>query len=298
MVEPMRTEDLSPRFEDLDAWSSLEAVHAMFEGQLSAVAAVREALPDIVAAGEAAAARLAEDGRLVYVGAGTSGRIGVQDGAELSPTFDWPEERVVFAIAGGNRALSASTEGAEDDCDAATRALARHAIGARDVVIGLAASGTTPYTIEFLRGARVRGALTVAVANNPSTPLLASAEHPIFVATGPEVLAGSTRMKAGTAQKVVLNLFSTLVMIRLGRVYRGMMVGMRSRNAKLLRRATAMIIHLARCDAETANEAFEAADGDVKLAVLLARGIDVETAKTLIRRSRGHLRSALSQHKA
>jgi N-acetylmuramic acid 6-phosphate etherase len=294
----MRTEDLSPRFEDLDAWSSLEAVHAMFEGQLSAVAAVRPSLPDIVAAGEAAAVRLAEGGRLVYAGAGTSGRIGVQDGAELSPTFDWPEERVVFAIAGGERALRASSEGAEDDRDAAKRALSHFAIGARDVVIGLAASGATPYTVEFIEGARGRGALTVAIANNPGGPLLASAEHPIFVDTGPEVLAGSTRMKAGTAQKVVLNLFSTLVMIRLGRVYRGLMVEMRTRNAKLLRRATAMIMHLAHCDDETAREAFEAADGEVKLAILLARGIDVDTARTLIRRSRGHLRSVLAHHRA
>ena len=292
----MRTEDRSPRFEDLDAWPSLEAVHAMFEGQLSAAAAVREALPAIVKAGEAAAARLAEDGRLIYAGAGTSGRIGVQDGAELSPTFDWPEERVAFAIAGGERAVRASAEGAEDDRDAAKRALQHLGVGARDVAIGLAASGTTPYTVEFVQGARARGALTVAIVNNPAAPLLASAEHPICVETGPEVLAGSTRMKAGTAQKIVLNLFSTLVMIRLGRVYRGLMVEMRSRNAKLLRRATAMVGHLAHCDDQTAREAFEAADGNVKLAVLLARGIDVDTAKTLIRRSRGHLRSALAYH--
>jgi N-acetylmuramic acid 6-phosphate etherase len=294
----MRTEDRSARFEDLDAWSSLEAVHAMFEGQLSAVAAVRAALPDIVKAGEAAAAWLADGGRLVYAGAGTSGRIGVQDGAELSPTFDWPEERVVFAIAGGERALRCSAEGAEDDRDAAKRTLAHFAISVRDIVIGLAASGATPYTIEFLRGARDRGALTVAIANNPGAPLLEAAEHAILVETGPEVLAGSTRMKAGTAQKVVLNLFSTLVMIRLGRVYRGLMVGMRARNAKLLRRATAMISHLAHCDDETAQQAFDAADGDLKVAVLLARGIDVETAKALIRRSRGHLRSVLAHHKA
>ncbi len=293
----MRTEDRSPRFEDLDAWPSLEAVHAMFEGQLSAVAAVREALPAIVKAGEAAAARLAEDGRLIYAGAGTSGRIGVQDGAELSPTFDWPEERVVFAIAGGERALSASAEGAEDDRDAAKRALRHFGIGARDVAIGVAASGTTPYTVEFVQGARARGALTVAIANNPAAPLLASAEHPICVETGPEVLAGSTRMKAGTAQKIVLNLFSTLVMIRLGRVYRGLMVDMRARNAKLVRRAAAMVSHLAHCDEETAKRAFDAADGDLKVAVLLARGIDAETARTLIRRSRGHLRSALAHHK-
>jgi N-acetylmuramic acid 6-phosphate etherase len=292
----MRTEDLSPRFEDLDAWSSLEAVHAMFEGQLSAVAAARDVLPAIVKAGEAAAGRLAEGGRLIYAGAGTSGRIGVQDGAELSPTFNWPEERVAFAIAGGERALSVCAEGAEDDRDAASRALAHCAVGARDVAIGLAASGATPYTVEFVRGARGRGALTIAIANNPATPLLAAAEHPICVETGPEVVAGSTRMKAGTAQKVVLNLLSTLVMIRLGRVYRGLMVDMRTRNAKLVRRATHMVGHLAHCDAESAKRAFEAAGGDLKLAVLLARGFDIDTATTLIRRSGGRLRSALAEH--
>jgi N-acetylmuramic acid 6-phosphate etherase len=291
----MRTEDASPRYEDLDAWSSLEAVHAMFEGQLSAVAAVRHALPDIVRAGEAAAARLAEDGRLVYVGAGTSGRIGVQDGAELSPTFDWPEDRVVFAIAGGERALCASAENAEDDCEAAQRALTHFAVGASDVVIGLAASGATPYTTTFVQGARDRGALTVSIANNPGAPLLASAEYPILVDTGPEIPAGSTRMKAGTAQKVVLNLLSTLVMIRLGRIYRGMMIDMRARNAKLVRRATKIVSHLAHCDGDTARSAIDAADGDLKLAVLLARGIDLDTAKTLIQQNGGHLRPILSQ---
>jgi N-acetylmuramic acid 6-phosphate etherase len=294
----MCTEDASPRYEDLDAWSSLEAVHAMFEGQLSAVAAVREALPDIVRAGEAAAARLTEDGRLVYVGAGTSGRIGVQDGAELSPTFDWPEDRVVFAIAGGERALRASAENAEDDCEAAQRALTHFAVGPRDVVIGLAASGATPYTTTFVQGARDRGALTVSIANNPGAPLLASAEYPILVDTGPEIPAGSTRMKAGTAQKVVLNLLSTLVMIRLGRIYRGMMIDMRARNAKLVRRATKMVSHLAHCDGDTARSAIDAADGDLKLAVLLAGGIDLDTAKTLIQRTGGHLRPILSQDKA
>lgn len=291
----MRTEDASPRYEDLDAWSSLEAVHAMFEGQLSAVAAVRQALPDIVRAGEAAAARLAEGGRLVYVGAGTSGRIGVQDGAELSPTFDWPEDRVVFAIAGGERALHTSTEDAEDDCDAAQRTVTHLAVGPRDVVIGLAASGATPYTTTFVQGARDRGALTVSIANNPGAPLLASAEYPILVDTGPEIPAGSTRMKAGTAQKVVLNLLSTLVMIRLGRIYRGMMIDMRARNTKLVRRAAKMVSHLAHCDGDTARSAIDAADGDLKLAVLLARGIDLDTAKTLIQQNGGHLRPILSQ---
>ena len=292
----MRTEEHESPLCRSRRLAEFDAVHAMFEGQLSAVAAVRAALPQIAAAGEAAAARLADGGRLVYAGAGTSGRIGVQDGAELSPTFGWPEERVVFAIAGGDRALSASAEGAEDDGEAAKSALADLAIGAPDVVVGVAASGATPYTLEFVRGARNRGALAVGIANNPNSPLIELAEHPILIDTGPEVLAGSTRMKAGTAQKVVLNLFSTLVMIRLGRVYRGLMVDMRIGNAKLVGRATTMVGHLAQCDDETAQRAFDAAEGDVKLAALLAKGVDVATAKALLRRSRGDLRSALARH--
>jgi N-acetylmuramic acid 6-phosphate etherase len=294
----MRTEDLSRRFEDLDAWSSLEAIHAMFEGQLSAVAAVREVLPAIAEAGEAAAERLAVGGRLIYAGAGTSGRIGVQDGAELTPTFDWPEDRIAFAIAGGERALCASTENAEDDRDGAKRALAHLAVGPGDVTIALAASGATPYTVEFVQGARSRGALTIAIASNPGAPLLAAAQHPICIDTGPEVVAGSTRMKAGTAQKVALSLLSTLTMIRLGRVYRGLMVDMRASNAKLLRRATHMIGHLAHCDEETAKRALDTANGDLKLAVLLARGIEIGAARTLINRNGGRLRSALAEHKA
>ena len=293
----MRTEDASPRYEDLDAWSSLEAVHAMFEGQLSAVAAVRAALLNIVSAGDAAAQRLTGDGRIVYAGAGTSGRIGVQDGAELSPTFGWPVERVAFAIAGGEGALLASVEYAEDDCDAARSALARLAVGSGDVVIGLAASGATPYTTTFVQGARGSGALTIAIANNRGAPLLAAAEHPILVETGPEIPAGSTRMKAGTAQKVVLNLLSTLVMIRLGRVYRGLMIDMKARNAKLVRRGTKMVSRLADCDDDIARNAIDATDGDLKLAVLLAKGIDLETAKTLIEQAGGHLRPILSEDK-
>lgn len=293
-TEAMRTEDVSARFADIEAWSSLEAAHAIFEGQLSAVAAVREALPSIVEAAEAASLRLAEEGRIVYCGAGTSGRIGAQDGVELSPTFGWPEERVAFALAGGARALTASAEGAEDDREAAKHELAQLAVGSADVVIGLAASGATPYTVEFVAGARDQGALTIGVANNSDSPLLQSAEHSICVSTGAEVLAGSTRMKAGVAQKVVLSLLSTLIMMRLGRVYRGMMVDMRARNEKLAQRAAGIVARLAHCDEESARRAFETA-GDVKLAVLLARGFDLESAEALIRQGGGRLGAALTE---
>ena len=161
---------------------------------------------------------LQRDGRIVYVGAGTSGRIGVQDGTELPPTFGWPPDRLIFAMAGGLGALTQTAEGAEDDKGAGYSALADVTISPDDVVIEIAASGTTPYTIGALRAATQAGAMTIALSNNPGAPLFDVARHRILVNTGPEVIAGSTRMKAGTAQKIVLNLFSSAVMIRLGRV--------------------------------------------------------------------------------
>ena len=199
----------------------------------STAAAVRGALKAIAAAVDDAVPALQRGGRLVYAGAGTSGRIGVQDGAELPPTYDWPSDRLVFAMAGGHGALLQSVEGAEDNEAEGVRAVAEAKIGADDVVIGIAASGTTPYTIGVLRAASAAGAVTIAVANNPGAPLFEVARHRIMVETGTEAIAGSTRMKAGTAQKIVLNLFSTALMVKLGRVYRGLMVHMRARNAKL-----------------------------------------------------------------
>ena len=208
----MPTEDVSARFADLDGWPTRDSVEAMFEAQLAAVAAVRPALGAIADAADEAAAALHRGGRLVYAGAGTSGRVGVQDGAELPPTFDWPFERLVFAMAGGQGALVKSAEGAEDDEAAGARAMDEALIGPDDVVIGVAASGTTPYTVAAVRRAAERGAVTVGVANNAGAPLLAVARHKVLAETGAEVVAGSTRMKAGTAQKVVLNLFSTAVL--------------------------------------------------------------------------------------
>ena len=197
----MPTEDVSARYVDLDDWPTLDAVEAMFEGQLSAVAAVRPALRAIAAAADEAAEALRRGGRLVYAGAGTSGRVAVQDGAELPPTFDWPLEQLVFAMAGGAGALMKSAEGAEDDAADAIAKVDAAGIGPNDVVIGLAASGTTPYTVAYVRRATERGAVTLGVANNPDAPLLGVARHPILIETGAEVVAGSTRMKAGTAQK-------------------------------------------------------------------------------------------------
>ena len=291
----MRTEQISPRFRELDSWSSAEMIAAMYEGQLAAAASVRGALDAIAAAVDDAVPALRRGGRIVYAGAGTSGRIAVQDGTELPPTYDWPPDRLVFAIAGGVEALVQSIEGAEDNEAAGARAVAEAKVGADDVVLGIAASGATPYTIGALRAAGRAGAVTIAIANNPGAPLFDVARHRILVDTGTEVIAGSTRMKAGTAQKIVLNLFSTAVMVKLGRVYRGLMVHMRARNAKLRDRAERIVRRIVGCTMTDAAHFVEEADGDVKIAVLLGFGLRLAEATEVLDRHRGNLRSAIDE---
>jgi N-acetylmuramic acid 6-phosphate etherase len=289
----MATEQISPRYADLDSWPTAEMLAAMYEGQLAAAAAVREALGAIAAAVDDAVPALQRGGRLVYAGAGSSGRIAVQDGAELPPTYNWPAERLAFAIAGGPDALMRSAEGAEDDEEAGARAMAQARVAADDVVIGLAASGTTAFTIGALRSANGIGAVTIAVANNPGAPLFEVARHAILVETGSEAIAGSTRMKAGTAQKIVLNLLSTAMMVRMGRVYRGLMVDMRARNAKLRRRANAIVSEIVGCSERDATRHLDLADGDVKTAVLVGLGVGRAEAVQLLQRHGGNLRTAI-----
>lgn len=291
----MSTEEISPRYVDLDSWSSADMVAAMYEGQLAATAAVGSALGAIAAAVDDAVPALQRGGRLIYVGAGTSGRIGVQDGAELPPTFNWPSERVVFAMAGGADALLRSSEYAEDDEQAGSDAMLKAKITADDVVIGIAASGTTPYTIGALKAAGQAGAVTIAVSNNRDAPLFAVAHHRILAETGSEVVAGSTRMKAGTAQKIILNIFSTAVMVRMGRVYRGLMVDMRARNAKLRRRAISMVSDIIRCPKDDAARYLERSGGDVKTAVLIGLGLDRDEAEQRLLRHSGSLRAAIDE---
>src|SRR5215216_3603239 len=178
---PMDTERASPRYSGIDTWDIPDVLDALIEGQFAAVAAVRAARPAIEAAALAMEARLHHGGRLVYAGAGTSGRLAVQDGAELMPTFSWPEERLLLLMAGGKDALLQSVEGAEDEVEHAARLVRQHGIGPEDVLIGVAASGTTPFTLSCLREAKGRGALTIGIANNPGTPILAEADHPIWL---------------------------------------------------------------------------------------------------------------------
>src|SRR6516162_524121 len=291
----MATEEVDPRFADLDGWSLASAMEAMWEGQLAAVAAIGHALPAITAATDLAKDALRDRGRIVYVGAGTSSRVAVQDGAELTPTFAWPRERVHFIVAGGDSALATSIEGAEDDIDDAIRQIDAARLTPQDVLIAVAASGTTPFTVAALQRAEASGAVTIGVANNAGTALLTSARCPVLIETGRELIAGSTRMKAGTAQKVVLNLISSGIMLRLGRVYRGMMVNMQATNAKLKRRAESMVARIAGCSQARAADALEETQGDIKVAALVALGYDKAEAESILASRQGNLRRVFAE---
>ncbi len=291
----MSTEDISPRYLDLDTWSAGEQVAALHDGQVEAVSAVRPALAAIALAVEAAAVRLRQGGRIIYAGAGTSARIGVQDGAELLPTFSWPADRVAFVIAGSEAALLRAVENAEDSAEDGAQRIEVLGVGSNDVVLGIAASGNTPFTVAAVKTARDLGALTIGIANNAGTQLLAASHHPVLIETGPEAIAGSTRLKAGTAQKVALNLFSTALMAQLGRVYRGMMVDMRPTNAKLRLRSEQMVAKIAGCAVEMAADALSKADGDIKAASLVALGLGVGEATALLATHDGNLRRALAE---
>ena len=232
------TEDVPDTDLHIDKMQTSVALSMMLDSQAAAIPALTAALPAIEAAATAAHVRLSANsvGRLIYAGAGTSARIGVQDGAELPPTFNWPKKRLAFLIAGGPSALLGAIENAEDDREAGVADANKIEIGKHDVVIGLAASGQTPYTHGAILASQAAGALTIGIVNNPDTPLLNAASYPILLATGGEIIAGSTRLKAGTAQKICLNLISNMIMVRMGFVAEGMMVDMVPTNEKLRRR--------------------------------------------------------------
>ncbi len=283
------TESAATRFAGVETWPTADMVAAMTEGQMAAVATLQAIGPQLAAAIDAMVPRLQAGGRLIYLGAGTSGRIAVQDAAELLPTFGWPAERALALMAGGDGALLRAVEGAEDDGPAAIAALDAAGLTPRDVVIGIAASGRTPFTVAGVAHARALGALTIGVFNNPGGALGRACDHPLLVATGAEIVAGSTRMKAGTAQKAVLNILSTGVFLRLGHVWRGRMVEMAPTNAKLRGRAVEMVAELADVPFAEAKRAL-AEGGSIKLAVvMLARGVTAEEAGRLLEGSGGRL---------
>ena len=289
----MSTETIDPRYADLDAWPIGQVIRSLWEGQVEAASAVEKALAQIEAAVGGAAEALKASGRLIYAGAGTSGRIAVQDGAELLPTFGWPKDRMLFALAGGNRALIEAVENAEDDAADGAAQMDIASACACDVVIGVTASGTTPFTLAAIEQARRCGALTIGLACNQGTSILSAAQYPVLLDTGSEVLAGSTRLKAGTAQKIALNLISTGVMVRLGRVYKGRMVDMRATNAKLRKRSEIMVAELAGCSLADAAAALTVSGGEIKPAILVASGTTLTNALERLATSGGNLRAAL-----
>ncbi len=291
----MSTERSSPRYSSIDVWDAEDIAETIVESQFAAVAAVHAVRREIASAAAAMQTRLQDRGRLIYVGAGTSGRLAVQDGAELAPTFGWPEDRLVLLVAGGKEALLRSVEGAEDDAEQGIKLIGQHSVTAQDVLIGVAASGTTRFTLACLREAKRRGALTLGIANNKATPILEEADHPIFLNTGSEPIAGSTRLKAGTAQKVALNTLSTLVMILLGKVYRGLMVDVRAVNEKLVKRSEDMLMQLAGRSRDDVRDALLRANGSVKIAVMLLHGCDPESAKQLLNAADDRLGPALAR---
>ncbi|OBB80391.1 N-acetylmuramic acid 6-phosphate etherase [Mycobacterium colombiense] len=285
-LDALATEAVRPDLYDLDARPIAEVVALLVAAEAEAHGAVATAVPRIAAAAEAIAARLERGGRLVYAGAGTPGRLGVLDAAECAPTFGTDLVRGV--IAGGPAALTEAIEGAEDAFDHADLA----DLTAADALVGITASGRTPYVLGALEHARAAGALTVAIVNNPGSE--ASADVLIELLTGPEVLAGSTRLTAGTAQKVVLNALSTSVMIALGKAYGPRMVDVRATNAKVRRRAVRIVRDAAGVDEETATAALAAAGGHAKTAIVaLLKGVDTTEAAARLDRARGRVRDAL-----
>ncbi len=289
------TETISQRFRGLDAWDDATILAAFAEGQMRAVGAVDKASGAIAAAAQAIVARLGDSGRLIYVGAGTSGLLAALDGMELAGTFNWPEERTVFVLASGTELKPGMTGGSEDDADLAEAEIARLKPQAADVVIAVAASGSTPFTLAAVEAARKAGALTVGLANNPDAPLLGQVDRPVLLDSGVEVIRGSTRMGAGTAQKAALGLLSSLVMIRLGRVHDGHMVDLRVDNAKLHKRAVTMLVDIAHVDEREASHALDTCHGHIKQAALVAKGLAPAEAAKILAETQGNLRAAMAR---
>jgi N-acetylmuramic acid 6-phosphate etherase len=292
----LKTERRNPRSAALDSLSALEIARIINGEDAKVAPAVRRALPQIARAIDMIAAALHRRGRLIYVGAGTSGRIAALDAAECPPTFNTSPRQVQYVIAGGSRALGAAVEANEDSSELGRRDLRKKAPGANDVVVGLAASGRTPYTIAALEYARARGAKTVAVTCNPGSELAKAAHITIVTEVGPEAVAGSSRMKAGTAQKMVLNMLSTGAMARLGYVFGNLMVNVHRKNSKLKERGLAIVQQAAQVDREGAVAALTAAGERVPVALVMLRaGVTRRQAEEALARADGHVRQAITK---
>lgn len=294
-TDGLATEQVRPGLEDLDTRPARELVELLLGAEAAVPSALAAAAPALAAAVDVTVERLRAGGRLVYAGAGTPGRLAALDAAEVGPTFGVPPGTVISIIAGGADARTRALEGAEDDDAAGGDDIAAHDVGATDVVVGVSASGRTPYVLGALTAAHAAGAATVAVVNNPDSPIAAVADITVEVCTGPEVIAGSTRLTAGTAQKVVLNVLSTAAMVRLGRTFGAWMVDVQTRNDKLRRRALRILREATGASPENAERALADA-GDTRTAlVALLLDVDARTARSRLARAHGQVREALAE---
>lgn len=295
-VEGLATESVNDRYAELDTLSTTELVRAMNGEDASVATAVGRAEQQIANAVDGIAARMHAGGRLLYVGAGTPGRLGVLDASEIPPTYGMSPDRVVGVIAGGPGAIRTAVEGAEDDPELGANDMAAHQVGADDAVVGISASGRTPYVLGAVRAARERGAFTVGFACNTGSALTAASAVGIEVEVGAEIVSGSTRLKAGTAQKMVLNMLSTLTMVRLGKTFGNLMVDVQITNQKLRARAERTVMRATGADAETASRVLDAAEGSVKVAIVaILNGTSPEQARRELAEADGYIRVAVSR---
>jgi N-acetylmuramic acid 6-phosphate etherase len=292
------TEQILPAASELDRMSALEIARLMNQQDSTIAPAVGRALPQIARAIDVVVAGLRQGGRLIYVGAGTSGRLGALDASEIPPTFNTDPHSVQYIMAGGPKALADSTEASEDDTKLAVAEIKKRKPGKHDIVLGIASSGRTPFTIAAVEYARQRGAATIALTCNRNSPLERAADFAIVTEVGPEVLAGSSRMKAGTAHKMVLNMISTAAMTRLGYVYGNLMVNVWTKNEKLVQRAVRILEQATGADHAAASRALAASGNRTPVAVvMLAAGVNRSQAAAALKKTKGHVRQAIAAAK-
>ena len=297
-MKPVKTEQQNPRTRGLDTKSSLEIVRILNREDATVAVAVRRELPNIARAVDAIVASLRNGGRLFYVGAGTSGRLAILDASEIPPTYGTAPDTVQAFIAGGDKAVRGAVEGAEDSVKDGARVLIRAGAKKKDVVVGIAASGTTPYVLGAIEWAKKRGCVTVGITSNPSSPLARAAKIAITPETGPEPISGSTRMKAGTSQKMVLNMLSTASMVRLGRVYDNWMMRVSLSNQKLRQRGVRILQEVAQVSASSAEHALRQSGHDMPIAfVMLKTGNSAGAARARLKATQGNVRQAIGVRK-
>ncbi|WP_454855647.1 N-acetylmuramic acid 6-phosphate etherase [Rhizobium binxianense] len=293
-LEKLVSEDRNPKTMHIDLLPTFDILREINSEDKGVPAAVEKVIPEIAAAVDRIVAAFQRGGRLIYMGAGTSGRLGVLDASECPPTFSVPEGMVIGLIAGGPEALTRAIEGAEDDPGQGRQALEDIRLTAADVVVGIAVSGRTPYVIGGLDYARQVGAATVALSCNPNSIIAGIADLSIAPVVGPEILTGSTRLKSGTAQKLILNMLTTASMIRIGKSYQNLMVDVNASNQKLIARASRIVMQATGCDSDEARSALDQTGNDVKLAILMVvTGMEVEEARLALEKAGGFLRKAI-----